>query len=443
MRRGTTVVFLLLVLLAPPARPQEPELYDPYGRVKNGPPLSHVFHKARPAWIKKKLLEPKHHDQARMPDFGLSQDEALDIMAYLASLAGERPAPLEWPAWADRPLDDLDASEFEAADALMTRGDEVWRGAGCAICHRAGGAGGEVDLRTGGIDLAAAGVKLDRNWLYRWIENPRDYFPRTLMPRFTMSDEDRRALVEFLLRDDRFREIELDEPPASSWSILEEPQRAARGRRIVETSRCIVCHDVEGVPDLYELPSPDATEPVDPLAKIVWDRRCLTCHRVSGRGGTYAPDLTAEGSRLQEEWIARFVQEPGKEAVRNLVLQMPRLGISEEEARAVASYMARFRVDPESPVAIPGGPLTTEDSAEGREVFQRRGCVACHAPPGATGGIVGPDLGKVPVRLRPGHVWRHLLDPHASNPYSPEPAHDLTPEEARHLAAYLLQGRGE
>lgn len=210
MKTLLTALVVLLAGMAPrPALCQEPPLYNPYERPKNGPPLTNVAYKLTLPSLWATLRNPKHHPSARMPDFRFTSDEVLDAMAYLKSIAEQPPAATRWPAWAPKASQDLNGAESVALFTLVDRGKTIWNNARCTICHAAAGPrgrliGGFVDLRVGGIDLQIAGNRLQRDWLYDWIKEPKNYSPDTLMPRFRFADNDLKALVEYILRDDAF-----------------------------------------------------------------------------------------------------------------------------------------------------------------------------------------------------------------------------------------------
>ena len=424
---------------APQASPGQPRLYNPYERLKNGPPLTNVFHKIEPSWIFTKLRNPKYHPAARMPEFRLSVEETLDIMAYLKSLAGEPLPKVSWPAWAHKGSEEMDEAELDAMLQVVEQGKAVWNSARCSICHTVNGPGGRliggfVDLRVGGIDLQITGQKLKRDWLRAWIKEPKDYFPETLMPRYRFSDAELKALVEYILRDDAFQPPTEPETP-QNWNALEEPERVSRGRRLIELSRCVLCHDIKGIPELLpqpELPTPPATGTMEFLA---YDVRCLSCHSLQGRGGSYAPDLTSAGSRIRQSWIAQFVASP--DTIRPLLQQMPKFNLAAEEARIISSYLSQQLRDARIPTDIPGSPTSLDEIQRGRELFRSKGCLSCHRAGEGAGGSVGPDLSLVADRLWPGYIWFHLKTPHVVNPYSAEPDYGLSDQDVRSLAAYL------
>lgn len=437
---STLVAVLLFVAAAQEAFCQEPPLYNPYERPKHGPPLTNVFYKLEPSWLWVKLRDPKHHPSARMPDFQFTDDEVLDVMAYLKSIAREPLPTTQWPSWAAKGFDDLEDDEFDQMFELVDRGQAVWGNARCTICHTVNGPGEEliggfVDLRVGGIDLHISAARLRRDWLYEWIKEPKNYFPDTLMPRFRLSDDELKGLVEYILRDDAFLPAEEEPESPDGWEALDEPERVSRGKRLIELSRCVVCHDAQGIPEVLRVAERPAPPPPGGFEFLAYDLRCLSCHAIQGRGGTYAPDLTGAGSRLHRPWIDQFVASP--DMIRPLSQQMPKFNVTAKEASIIASYLSANRVDARIPTVIPDGAVTPAEIQSGRRTFQARGCFSCHTVGEGVGGGVGPSLDNAEERLRSGYIWYHLKDPHAVNPYSPEPDYGLSDEEARALGAYL------
>ena len=439
---GASLILFLLPGLALQAAAQEADLFNPYERPRNGPPLTNVFRKVELNWLFKKLQDPRHHVSARMPQFALTDDEVWDVMAYLESIATPAPVAPVWPSWSGKTEDEMTDEEWDAMFEVQELGKVVWRQARCTICHSvtgpAGRIGGFVDLRVGGIDLDMAGTKLRRDWLYAWIQEPKAYFLNTLMPRYRLSGEDVKALVEYILRDDSFRTGTAPEPEpetVETWAALDHPTRVAAGKKLIETTRCVVCHVISGIEELLELPNREPVPSEGTFEYLAYDLRCLTCHSIEGRGGSYAPDLTTVGSRLHEEWIAGFLAAP--DMVRPLSQQMPKFGLTSEEARVAASYLAEQRRDSTVPEALPTELLSTEWIERGRETFDVLGCVACHSIGEGAGGLVGPDLTALGERMRTGYMRHHLKHPHSVNNYSQEPDFGLSNEDADALAAYL------
>lgn len=83
---------------------------------------------------------------------------------------------------------------------------------------------------------------------------------------------------------------------------------------------------------------------------------------------------------------------------------------------------------------VPGVP----ELAEGRLLFETRGCRGCHKL-NNVGGSIGPDLTTEGASRRaPQWLERHFLNPNAVSPHSPMPNFHFTRPQARALTFYML-----
>jgi mono/diheme cytochrome c family protein len=287
------------------------------------------------------------------------------------------------------------------------------------------------------FDLSKVIGKINRDWLFHWIKIPKEYFPETLMPRFRYSDGELRALVEYILRDDSFNYIEEEteekagpeDTPVVDTALIEE------GKRVIELSRCVVCHDIKGIEDILPVdrirvsPSGEFTELLD-------DVKCLACHGIQGKGGDYAPDLTQVGSKLKMEWIEKFLQTP--DMIRPLSQQMPKFNLTENEAKMAARYIKENFVRKELVMDVLIDDARAKDKIDhGRSLFYQKGCLSCHQID-SEGGALSPGLSDIRDRLEPEYIFFHLKGPHRANPYAVEPDYGLTDEEALALTYFLL-----
>ncbi len=174
--------------------------------------LGHVSRKYAPGALARFLQNPATHDPwTRMPQFKLSETEAISLAAWLHAESGAMP---EAPS-APRP----------ASDPLVARGRELVAARGCGHCHRIPGTS---TPRVKPIDTASAGV-LERGCLGEGAAIGR-------APRFALNPEERGALRVFL---------SLPVRP----TLVRVPWDDAR-RRVADL-RCQACHDArEGVPTL-------------------------------------------------------------------------------------------------------------------------------------------------------------------------------------------------
>ena len=74
--------------------------------------------------------------------------------------------------------------------------------------------------------------------------------------------------------------------------------------------------------------------------QLFTDRGCLGCHTVGAVGTPIAPDLTGAAARYREADLARWLQDP---PAQRPTRHMPGIGLSADEARAVAAYLTSLR----------------------------------------------------------------------------------------------------
>lgn len=75
-------------------------------------------------------------------------------------------------------------------------------------------------------------------------------------------------------------------------------------------------------------------------------KNCMNCHTLLGNGAYFAPDLTkswldpAWGSKeVREQLMVDFLMDPSDKLHNALGRRMPKLGITEEEARATVAFL--------------------------------------------------------------------------------------------------------
>lgn len=75
-------------------------------------------------------------------------------------------------------------------------------------------------------------------------------------------------------------------------------------------------------------------------------KNCMNCHTLLGNGAYYAPDLTkawldpAWGSKeVREQAMVEFLMDPSDKLHNTLGRRMPKLGITEDEARATVAFL--------------------------------------------------------------------------------------------------------
>ncbi len=404
-----------------------------------GPDLSRIGGKARPEWIYNWIRNPKaYNPETRMPNLRLTEQEALDITAYLMTLKDDTPAaervavPKPHPEARHRalmiylsqrmPPEDAEAklkgmSEREQ-DAFL--GEKTIGRYGCFGCHLIPGFETTPAI---GVELSEEGSKhadllyfgyvpIEHNspaWFFQKLKEPRsfdrgkvaEFNERLRMPQFDFTDEDAAAITTVL-------------------------QGLTKERMPLESMRRLSARDVA----------------VEAGRKLIRDYNCQGCHIVDGAGGairqsiagnlvaegkseddaaTLAPSfapplLEGEGSKVQPDWLFGFLRAPSP--IRPwLAVRMPTFGFADEEANALVSSFASkdqtnfpFRTLPQE---APHGPeLQAAVKMFGPDYFN---CWNCHQrgaqkPSGPPEGWA-PDLNLAHQRLNPDWIARWIENP--------------------------------
>ena len=223
----------------------------------------------------------------------------------------------------------------------------------------------------------------------------------------------------------------------------------AHGKKLVEEFECSRCHDGTGV------------------ASAPPEKHCIRCHQdiLSAKFKAPAaalakwrpnvaklrdvPALTSIGKRLRPEWIMRFLLEP-HDLRPNLVQNMPRLKLTDEQARDIVSYLTDGQ---RAPVVAPK--IEAGDASTGRELFESKGCGTCHQVGGAgtlattpkpgegsddqkRAVTLAPDLRFARERVRRDRIVEWIMDPKAMKPDTLMTPSPLTAREAQSIAAFIL-----
>jgi mono/diheme cytochrome c family protein len=201
------------------------------------------------------------------------------------------------------------------------------------------------------------------------------------------------------------------------------------------------------LPNQYEVPRTPtiAFDPQDSFGLLERRYRCLSCHSIRGSGIRQASDLTLEGSRVNREWLAHYLNIPYSMR-RTLTIAMPNFHFVQADSQRMAEYMSLVFVD----TRLDDDWQRDHDRADaprGQALFDAKGCIACHQLNGK-GGDVGPSLTtQVPEfpqgtwvgdKLRPGWIYKWLRNPQSLVPDTLEPNLGLTDQEALDLTAFVL-----
>ncbi len=139
-------------------------------------------------WLEDFLKNPNTLRPAlirRMPKFNLTPDEIKTVTDYITSA-------YQSPALDLQPLD----PHVLNADAAGRGKQLFYSKYGCQSCHIADY---KNDKGYVGPALTSVGNRLTPEWTYNWLKEPNAFRPATLMPNFSLKDDEARDLTAFLM----------------------------------------------------------------------------------------------------------------------------------------------------------------------------------------------------------------------------------------------------
>jgi cbb3-type cytochrome oxidase cytochrome c subunit len=270
-----------------------------------GPSLKNIQAKARPDWITAWITQPK----AFRPTTWMPQIFHLENFAenepVVKSNYGQGPDILG-KAWNDTSVGAVAAfilsrapeAKFPAVPVQgdAKRGREVFRVSGCLSCHNLAPYPNEVpktvDLafekegtNEHGPDLRGVASKVNREWLYAWIKDPKSYWPETRMPNLRLADQEAADIAAYMIDDPDglFHDVpkgwEEKASPIDPEALREQARwffnKLGRG----EIDRRFQGKDPEHRWDDLEKLKIDVGE------KLVLNQGCFSCHEIQGMEG--------------------------------------------------------------------------------------------------------------------------------------------------------------
>jgi mono/diheme cytochrome c family protein len=375
------------------------------------PELSRVGSKDNPDWLFDWIRNPRHFNpETRMPNLRLTDPEAKNIVAYLASLKDER-------------VENTPPLDLNNPDKIA-EGANVIREYGCFGCHAIKGMEKEgkvsVDLsdfdrklieqmdfgntrelpENSPVDFkadssGATWVKHSwRSWVYGKLRNSRQYATERIaqkMPVFAFDDEEIGLVRTFLISMTK-------DSPAAKYQKRNDTklQEIEAGRKVIGQYNCMQCHNIEGEGGYI-------------LAKF--DDPAL--------GPPMLPQ--SQGAKVQEQWLYNFLRGPSP--IRPwLKIRMPTFGLTDLEISKITKYFLA-RADKDM-VIRDYSAVSVEDKyvAPGKKLFQTYQCGKCHpSGPVTLGGEtsasdLAPNLIQAHNRLKPDWIIDWLHDPQKLQP---------------------------
>ena len=231
-----------------------------------------------------------------------------------------------------------------------------------------------------GPDLTNVGNKVSREWIYKWLKDPR-----------TLTDADGNVTVNGIATDPRMPKFQLSDLELRALSAYLSAQRTKRP----EAMRISTVIAKTG----------DAAD----QGKMRFNQMfCVTCHAIAVErggetkliGGDIGPELTKVGSKVKPEWLVAWLRDPEGYLEHT---KMPRYQWSDKDLYQVTQYILSKLTDPDLLKNMPDlGPATDSETQLGRQLFVEKGCAECHVIHGVKAKPeFGPNLSALGMAAGP------------------------------------------
>jgi mono/diheme cytochrome c family protein len=185
-----------------------------------GPELDKVGASRSAEWLLKHFKDPAAVTAgSAMPPIKLSDSDLDALTLYVLSFTGE------------------ELSAYYVSMKTIpgpAAGRRLFTDKGCLGCHSVGGKGGNV-----GPALDEVAKRRDAQWLIAHFKNPAAISPGTVMPQFNFTEQETRALTEFLLSMADTNVVGFLKTATSSSPI-------ERGKAVYKKLGCAGCHSADG-----------------------------------------------------------------------------------------------------------------------------------------------------------------------------------------------------
>ncbi len=396
-----------------------------------GPDLNKIGSKVDSSWLFDWLKDPKNYrPKNRMANMRLTDQEAMDIVAYMMTMKETDPSSVFYSSTNARRLKNLDSKE------KIEQGEKAIRQYGCYGCHEIKGMENEKKLSVElsnfankaaeelffGDAIAKGTVQEEtwENWVVGKLMDSHVYATEMVeqqMPDFGFSEENANTLA-VLMKSFNLNLFSKDyvEILTADEIVIEE------GKLRLRRYNCTSCHTVDG--QEWTLKSQFIQDYLD-----------------EGKSESEAlafapPSLESEGEKVQPDWLYRFIKDPFN--IRPWIsTRMPTFYFSDEEAIIIERYFSKlaeqeFKYEYVEDHRMPENELKAAQLLFSKDYFD---CFSCHQdgdkkPEGSPEGWA-PDLALGRQRLKPEWIIKWMNDPQVLQPGTSMPSYypDAYPED--------------
>jgi len=304
-----------------------------------------------------------------------------------------------------------------AGTPRLNEGRRLLSAMGCLHCHTVTQPDGNVLKPSDDPPpLVHIAEKTSREWIYAWIKNPQAYAGSATMPNFQLSDQDAADISTFLIAQSTPSPA-VKNVPFPSTPVHAEAADATAAATLYGSSFCSSCHAVQNA-----------------AGNLV--------------GGDFGPELTRIGSKVNADWLRRWLKDPGQYEPGT---RMSHYRFDDKQINLLSGFLLAKKDDD----LLSGVHLSPADAASvvrGKKLVTENGCAACHqingvAPPQN----FAPDLSLVGSRALsqivfvpgmkhnlPDYITAKIHDPRSFGPALKMPKFNLSDEQLTALTTALL-----
>ena len=435
-------------------------LIDKYPQTRKwGPPLDKVNQKVNKEWTRKWIKDPQSFRfNTSMPNF-FGQDNNNDPESIRRNNA-EIYAITEYlfkDVAEDKNIDTKRGIYVGNSD----NGEKLYNNLGCKGCHAIKESPSdeyvhpktEYDIYSSdhgyesedaslyelskqqGPNLIGLGSKTSAEWVFRWIKNPKEYHPETVMPSLRLTDSEAEDITAYLLSftNETFEElqdIEYDKEEIENitrgWltksfsyeesedkldSMSDDEKIMYVADKSIRYYGCFACHTIPGYEDAKPIGAELSNHGSKPLGKFdfghihdiehanyAWFEQKLANPRIFDRG--------------------KIVQTEDKS-------RMPNFYLKPDEIEAIVTALLSFTDDVIEESLLPSDPMLTSQVLEGHQLISQYNCRGCHLIDGEGGQIVDaigaaefapPNLNTQGSKVHPDWLFKFLQSPSIIRP---------------------------
>ncbi len=334
---------------------------------KIGPEINKMTAKTKPEWIFRWVRNPKDYNpHTRMPNFRFSDEQAEAVTAFLTSTSKKNPFSVQ---------------KGISNGGNSANGKKVVDAYGCKGCHVIGD---DTRMRTArgfswdiAPELSRAGSKIDPDWAFSWIKNPRQYRADARMPNLRLTDQEAKDVVAYLmtLKDDtKFEDRKLD---------LDNADLIKKGEKTMREYGCAGCHSILG-----------------------FEKESRVSVALNNFGRKRVGELDFGDTKVPhtwDDWVFNKLKDSRMYTTDRIISKMPVFSFADSEIVMLRTLLRGLTKEQPEPNYQRAFDMNLQAIEAGRRITGYYNCINCHQIEEIGGTIKATldDEGYAPPLLRP------------------------------------------